>query len=101
MGARTSANDCSLEIIPPLKLYCGDSLVCRTSLSRVRPKPFGKKRVGTEGAPRGRGPGTYTQIAELTSGRTICQQGLATTCKDPPDEVNEVGGRHVVWRLGS
>ncbi|MGA1871704.1 MAG: hypothetical protein ACMUJM_24515 [bacterium] len=32
---------------------------------------------------RGRGPGTYTQIKEITSGRAICQQGLTTTCKDP------------------
>ncbi len=84
MGARTSANDCSLEIVPSLKLHYDEYLVCRTSLRRVRPMSFGKKRAGTEGTPRGRGPGTYTQIAELTSGRTICQQGLATTCEDPP-----------------
>ena len=28
------------------------------------------------------GPSTYARIAEITSGRTIFQQGLATTCKD-------------------
>ena len=29
------------------------------------------------------GPSTYARIAEITSGRAIAQQGLATTCKDP------------------
>ena len=32
---------------------------------------------------RGRGPSTYARNAEITSGRAISQQGLATTCKDP------------------
>ena len=34
------------------------------------------------------------RLAEITSGRTISQQGLATTCKDPPHEgqPKEVGG---------
>jgi len=51
----------------------------------VRPQPFGKRTgKSTEGTPRGRGPGTYARIVEITSGRTISQQGLATTCKDPP-----------------
>ena len=36
-----------------------------------------------EGALRGMGPGTYTRIAEITSGRANSQQGLMTTCKDP------------------
>ena len=54
-------------------------------MAGVRPQPFGKRTgKSTEGTPRGRGPGTYTRIAEITSGRTISQQGLATTCKDPP-----------------
>ena len=35
------------------------------------------------GARRGMGPSTYARIAEITSGRAIAQQGLATTCKDP------------------
>jgi len=38
----------------------------------------------TRREPRGRGLGTYTRIAEIMSGRTISQQGLAATCKDPP-----------------
>ena len=28
------------------------------------------------------GPDTYARIAEITSGKTIFQQGLAITCKD-------------------
>jgi hypothetical protein len=31
---------------------------------------------------RGMGPGAYTKIAEIMSGRAISQQGLVTTCKD-------------------
>ena len=38
---------------------------------------------GTEGTLRGKGPCTYTGIAEIMSGRAVSQQGLATTCKDP------------------
>jgi len=38
--------------------------------------------MGTNGTPRGRGPGTYTRIAEITPGRVISQLGLTTTCKD-------------------
>jgi len=37
----------------------------------------------SQGARRGRGPSAYARIAEIMSGRTIAQQGLATTCKDP------------------
>jgi hypothetical protein len=34
------------------------------------------------------GPGAYTRIAEIMSGRAISQQGLATTCKDPTFKVS-------------
>jgi hypothetical protein len=37
------------------------------------------------------GPGTLTQIVEITSGRTIFQQGLTATCKDLPYKENEIG----------
>src|SRR5271169_5198451 len=50
---------------------------------RARPLSFGKKRVRTEGTPRGKGPGDSTRIAEITSGRSFSQQGLTATCKDP------------------
>jgi hypothetical protein len=33
-------------------------------------------------ASRGKGPSTHARIAEITSGKTISQQGLATTCED-------------------
>ena len=32
------------------------------------------------------GPSTYARSAEIMSGRTNTQQGLATTCKDPANE---------------
>ena len=49
---------------------------------------------------RGRGPSNYARIVEITSGRAISQQGLATTCKDPPTEVGAEGGERVlVWRM--
>ncbi len=35
---------------------------------------------------RGMGPSTYARNAEIMSGRTNTQQGLATTCKDPANE---------------
>ena len=40
----------------------------------------------TGGAWRGTGPSAHTRIVEITSGRTISQQGLTATCKDPPCE---------------
>ena len=52
-------------------------------------------------ASRGRGPSTHARIAEITSGRAISQQGLATTCKDSPTKAATVGGeRDLVRRMG-
>ena len=48
----------------------------------AKPLSFGKKRVRTEGTPRGKGPGDATRMAEITSGRCSSQQGLTATCKD-------------------
>jgi hypothetical protein len=45
---------------------------------------------GTREASRGKGPGTYGWIAEIASGRTTTQQGLATTCKDPSNKGNRI-----------
>jgi hypothetical protein len=36
----------------------------------------------TEVTPRGMGPSTYARNAEITSGRSYFQQGLAATCTD-------------------
>src|SRR5690349_7024542 len=55
----------------------------------ARPLSFGKKRVRTEGTPRGKGPGDSTRIAEITSGRSFFQQGLTTTCKDLLHKANK------------
>ena len=43
---------------------------------------------------RGKGPGNYVRIAEITPGRAISQQGLAATCKDPltKQKLKDVGG---------
>ncbi len=69
---------------PSLKLHCGDYFGV-PSLSHLRRGrcPSGRNGRSTEGAQRGTGPSSYTRIAEITSGRAIYQQGLATTCKDP------------------
>jgi hypothetical protein len=45
---------------------------------------------GTGEASRGKGPGTYGGIAEKASGRTIFQQGLVRTCKDPLNKENRI-----------
>jgi hypothetical protein len=42
------------------------------------------------------GPSTCTRNLEITSGRTISQQGLATTCKDPSAKGTGTGGRVLV-----
>jgi hypothetical protein len=57
------------------------------------------KGTSTREASRGKGPGTYARIAEITSGRTISQQGLAITCKDPLYRETEGRGRVLVWRM--
>ncbi len=44
------------------------------------------------------GPSAYARIAEIMLGRTISQQGLATTCEDLSYKV-EIGGRDLVWRM--
>ena len=36
--------------------------------------------------PRGMGPSTYIRNAEIMSGRSLFQQGLAATCKDHEEE---------------
>ena len=45
------------------------------------------------------GQASKERFTEITSGRATIQQGLATTCKDLPDEARaeEVGG----WRSGA
>jgi hypothetical protein len=45
---------------------------------------------GTGEASRDKGPGAYGRIAEIASGRTIFQQGLATTCKDLSNKGNRI-----------
>ena len=44
----------------------------------------------TREASRGKGPGAYGGIAEITSGRTIFQRGLVTTCKDPSNKGSRI-----------
>jgi hypothetical protein len=101
MGARTLANDCSPEIVPLPKL-CAGKIRCADPLSPGRrPKPSGKKRVRAPEGHRGvGGPSAHARIAEITSGRAISQQGLATTCKDSSDEGKpEVDERDLAWRM--
>lgn len=68
---------------------------------------MGKADVAWEGTVTStmRGTGTQAQasregFAEITSGRTISQQGLTATCKDLLNEAEAEGGRRVlVWRM--
>ena len=83
-----------------LKLLCRDIFASRTI------EPYREADVFREEADkctgrlrRGMGPDNCTRIAEITSGRTISQQGLAATCKDPPYKTTETGGRAMVWRM--
>ena len=49
----------------------------------VRPVSSVKEMdVSNRGTRRGIGPSTYTRVAEIMSGRTVSQQGLAATCED-------------------
>ncbi len=93
-------NDCSPESAALLKLHCRDFLTRRTS------KPCREADVlreetdrSTGGVWRGMGPDNCTRIAEITSGRTISQQGLAATCRDPLYRETKSGGRAMVWRM--
>jgi hypothetical protein len=78
----------------PQKLLRGGKSARRTRF------PWGETGVLGEatdmcsrGAWRGMGPGTCARVAEITSGRTISQQGLVATCKDPaPKGRPEAGG---------
>ncbi len=45
------------------------------------------------------GPSAYARIAEIMSGRTVSQQGLATTCKDSTYKGNRDVERDSVWRM--
>jgi hypothetical protein len=56
--------------------------------------------MSTGGARRGTDPSAHTQVVEITSGRTVYQQGLAATCKDSPVEAEAiVGERYSVPRM--
>jgi hypothetical protein len=43
------------------------------------------------------GPSTYARIAEITSGTSILQQGLAATCKDSSYRLRLKAARGVWW----
>jgi hypothetical protein len=58
---------------------------------------MGRSTPGTTEV-RDQAPGE--RLAEITSGRSISQQGLAATCKDLPNEAKaEGGGRVMDWRM--
>ena len=75
----------------------GIILVCRTSQIQ-READVLREETGksTEETPRGKGPSTHARIAEITSGKAISQQQLATTCKDPLYRETEGSGRVLV-----
>src|SRR5512136_559987 len=65
--------------------------MCRSTLAYAEAVTFWEETDDcTRKASRGRGPGTYGGIAEITSGRANLQQGLATTCEDPSNRGNRI-----------
>ena len=59
-------------------------------------KPEKARQCHSEQAPRGPAAvgaqASKERSAEITSGRTLSQPGLATTCKDSPAKATTVGG---------
>jgi hypothetical protein len=83
-----------------LKLHCSGSFVRRTFFPWREADVLGEEMgTGTRGARRGMGPVAYTRIAEIMSGRSHFQQGLAATCEDSPYKEHEVGERGWDWRM--
>jgi hypothetical protein len=86
---------------PLLKLHCRDRVVSRTS------SPYGEAVADREETSestgkslRGRGPGTYTKIAEIMSGRGQLSAGTDDNLRRPLGiRTTEVGWRHLVWRM--
>jgi len=65
------------------KLHGGEEFASRTSHSCREAEVYREETGRSTGrSRRGTGPSTYARIAEITSGATNFQQGLATTCKD-------------------
>jgi hypothetical protein len=62
----------------------------RPMLSRLRTRALGEAR-------RGMGPSAHTQTAEITSGSTIYQQGLAATCEDQAEERRAESSGGIWW----
>jgi hypothetical protein len=100
-GARTSENDCSPEIRLPAEAVAADNSMRRPRFLWGQAEVFREETGKSTGrASRGMGPSACARIAELTSGRAISQQGLATTCKDSSDQGKpEVDERDLAWRM--
>jgi hypothetical protein len=85
---------------PRLKLHCREHAMCETRVTRCE-AGVSWEETGecTRRTSRGMGPSTCTRNLEITSGRSISQQGLATTCKDPSAKGTGTGGRVLVRRM--
>ena len=70
-----------------LKSQCRGFLASQTSLFYCEADAV-REETGksTAGSWRGRGPSTRARIVEITSGKSLFQQGLIATCKDRTDE---------------
>jgi hypothetical protein len=83
---------------PREKLPCGSR--CTDKLRKSRPCQNGGKAgvlweetdEGTRGDAGVWGQASKERHTEITSGKANIQQGLATTCKDPPDESEDEEG---------
>ena len=83
-----------------LQSHRSDSPVCRTRFPWREAEVLGEEMgICTRGTWRGMGSVASTRIAEIMSGRSRFQQGLAATCKDYPYKESEVGEREWDWRM--
>ncbi len=82
-----------------LKLHYDDSLVCQTSDSLGEADALREETSRCTGeALRGRGPSTYTRIAEITSGKGHLAAGADVNLQRLTVlGTTEVGERDLVW----
>jgi hypothetical protein len=80
---------------PRVEVTSRGFLACPTPSCWVKADVFQAETGYTGKTRRGMGPSAYTKTAEITSGTTNSQQGLAATCKDWPEEHKAKPGRGI------
>ena len=98
-GAGTLVNDCSPEITLPVEVALQGNFHEPNVYQAWREADVSREETGecTGRKWRGMGPSTFTRIAEITSGSTNYQQGLAATCEDLPAKGKPEPVRGIWW----